>query len=71
MQKNDQTEFKSNLSEIKKGGKKHRSKEQKNKLYNIECFTKQGTRLLNFLMSILQWYLKQNLMQLKQQDLKY
>ena len=33
--KNDQAEFKSYLNEIKKGNKKHRSKEQKASLYNI------------------------------------
>ena len=38
--KNDQAELKSNLSETKKGIKKHRSKDQKNIL---KCFTKQGT----------------------------
>ena len=67
--KNDQAELKSNLSEIKKG-KKHRSKYQKNTII-LKCFTKQGTWLLNFLMIILQWYLKQNLKQLKEEDLKY
>ena len=34
--KSDQAEIKSNLSEVKKGNKKHRSKVQKNTLYNIE-----------------------------------
>ena len=34
-------------------------------------FTKQETMLLNFLMIILQWYPKQNLKQLKVQDLGY
>ena len=49
--KNDQAEFKSNLNEIKKGNKKHRSKEQK-KMHCIilKCFTMKGTVLLNFLM---------------------
>ena len=75
--KNDHAEFKSNLNEIKKGNKKLRLREQKNALYNIEMLykarrvTKQETLLLNFLMIILQWYPKQNLKQLKQQDLKY
>ena len=40
MQKNDQTEFKSNLSEIKRGNKKYRPKEQKNTLHNIEVLYK-------------------------------
>ena len=38
--KNDQVEFKSNLTEVKKGNKKCRSKEQKNTLYNIETLYK-------------------------------
>ena len=63
--------FKSNLSEIKKGNKKHRSKEQKTHYITLKCFTKQGTVLLNFLMIILQWYMKQNLKQLKEEKLKY
>ena len=36
----------------------------------LKCSPKQGTVLLNFLI-ILQWYLKQNLKQLKEQDFKY
>ena len=36
----------------------------------LKFFTKQGTKLLNFLMIILQWYLKQNLKQIKEQELK-
>ena len=36
----DQTEIESNLGEIKKGSKKHRSKEQKDTLYNIEMLYK-------------------------------
>ena len=39
---------------MKKGNKKHRSKEQKNALYNIEILYKERTVLLNFLMIILQ-----------------
>ena len=34
--KNDQAEFKSNVSEIKEGNKKHRLKEEKNTLHNTE-----------------------------------
>ena len=52
--KNDQTIFKSHLGKIKKGNNKKKSKEQKNALYNIEMLYKQETRLLNFLMIILQ-----------------
>ena len=54
--KNNQAEFKSNLSEIK-------NMDQKSKKIHcviLTCFTKQGTALLNFLMTILQ-----NLKQLK------
>ena len=52
---NDQINFKSSLGEIKKGNNKKRSKEQKNALYTIlTCFTNQETRLLKFLMIILQ-----------------
>ena len=45
---NDQAEFKWNLSEIKKGNKKDRSKEQKIHYKKLKCFTKQVTVLLNF-----------------------
>ena len=38
--KNDQGEFKSDLNEIKKENQKHRSKEQKDSLYNIEMLYK-------------------------------
>ena len=34
----------------------------------MKCFTKQGTRLLNFMMSILQWYLMLKIKQLKKQN---
>ena len=76
--KNDQIKFKSNLSEIKKGNNKKRSNKQKKKEkkkthYTILiCFIKQETRLLNFLMSILQWYLKRKIKQkIAVSDLKY
>ena len=46
--KNYQTEFKSNLSEIKKGNKKHRSKEQKYTLYNIEMLYKARNKVAEF-----------------------
>ena len=58
--KNDQAEFKLDLNEIKKkGNKKHRSKEQKTSLYNIEMLYKARNSVIIFLMIILQWYLKQ------------
>ena len=38
--KNNQEKFKTCLGEIKKGNKKHRSKEQRNTLYNIEMLYK-------------------------------
>ena len=49
---------KSSLGEIKKGNNKKRLKEQKTHYTILTCFTKQETRLLNFLMNILQWYLR-------------
>ena len=44
--KNDQAEFKSNLDELKKGNRKHRSKNQKNTLYNIEMLYKARTKVI-------------------------
>ena len=38
--KNNQEKFKSYFGEIRKGNKKHRSKEQKNTLYNIDMLYK-------------------------------
>ena len=55
--KNDQEKFRTDLSEIKRGNKKHKSNEQKKKktLYTIlTYFTKQEKRLSNFCMIILQ-----------------
>ena len=49
--KNDHIKFKSNLSEIKKGNNKKRSKEQNNALTNIDTICKM--RLLNFMVIIL------------------
>ena len=46
--RNDQAEFKSNVSEIKKGDKKHRSKEQKNTLHNIEMLYKTRNSVVEF-----------------------
>ena len=65
--KNNQIVFKSHRGEIKKGSNKKKSKEQKNTLYDIEM---QETRQLNFMMIILQWYLRQKIKELKEQDLK-
>ena len=55
MWKKDQEDFEKDLGEVKKGNP---SITQENKL-------------LNFLMTIFQWCLKQKLKQLKEQDLKY
>ena len=52
--KNNQEKFKSYLGEIKKGNKKHRSKVQKTLRIILKCFTKQETKLLNFMIIILQ-----------------
>ena len=49
--KNNQEDFKSYLGEIKKGNKKHKSKEQKKLCTILKCFTKQETRPLNVMMS--------------------
>ena len=51
--KSNQVKFKSYLGEIKKGNKKHKSKEQKTLCTTLKCFTKQKTKLLNFMMIIL------------------
>ena len=48
MQKNYQAEFKSNLNKIKKGKKKHRSKEQKHVLHNIEMLYKARNSAIEF-----------------------
>ena len=46
--KNNQEKFKSCLGEIKKGSKKHRSKAQKNTLYNIEILYKARNEAIKF-----------------------
>ena len=46
--KSDQAEFKSNPNEIKKGNKKHRSKEQKNAFYNNEILYKVKNSVIEF-----------------------
>ena len=50
---NNQAKFKLNLSEVKKGKKKDQ-RCKKTLCIILNCFTKQGTRLLNFMMTILQ-----------------
>ena len=53
--KNDQTRFKSNLSEIKKEKNNRLKEKSKRTQYTLfKRFTKQGKMLLNFLMIILQ-----------------
>ena len=69
------------MGEIKKGNNKfgrNKKRKQQKKIkekkahYTIlKRFTKQETRLLIFLMIILQWYVKQKMKQLKEQDSKY
>ena len=46
--KNNQDKFKYYLGEIKKGNKKHRSKVQKNTLYNIEMLYKARNEAIKF-----------------------
>ena len=46
--KNGQAEFKSNLNEIKKGNKNHRSNEQKNVRHNIEMLYKASNSVIEF-----------------------
>ena len=46
--KNNQQKFKSYLREIKKGNNKHKSKEQKNTLYNIEILYKTRNEAIKF-----------------------
>ena len=46
--KNDQENLKSDLNEIKKGSKKHRSKEQKNALHNIEMLYNARNAVIKF-----------------------
>ena len=46
--KSNQEKFKSYLGEIKKGNKKHKSKEQKNTLYNIEMLYKARDEAIKF-----------------------
>ena len=46
--KNDQEDFKSDLNEIIKGNKKHKSKEQRNSLYSIEMLDKARNSVIKF-----------------------
>ena len=68
--KSNQAKLKSNLTEVKKA---HKIEQQgkKTPCIILKRFTKQGTRLLNFMIIILQWCLKQNLKQLNEQYLNY
>ena len=53
--KNNQERFKSNLSEVKKAHRGRTKEQEKKTLCTIlKCFTKQETRLLNFIMIALQ-----------------
>ena len=51
--KNNQAKFKSNLREVKKHTKTEQKSKEKSCII-LQCFTKHGTRLLNFMMIILQ-----------------
>ena len=73
-EKNDQIRIKSSLGKIKKETAKKDQKSKKMRYTILTCFTKQETRLLKFLMNILQWYLKEKIKQRITQvvkDLKY
>ena len=52
--KNNQEKFKTYLGEIKKGNKSIDQKSKKILCTTLKCFTKQETKLLNFMMIILQ-----------------
>ena len=67
----DQIKFKSDLGEIKKWNKKIDQKSKKTLCIILKRFTKQEKILLNFIMIILQWYLKQGMKKSREQDLKY
>ena len=60
--KSNQKDFKEDLKEInKRNMKKTKNQKGKKTLCTImKCFTKQKKRLLNILMIIFQWCLKQN-----------
>ena len=47
--KSNQAKFKSNLSEVKKQHTKIEQKSKETPCKILKCFTKQGTRLLNFM----------------------
>ena len=53
MQKNNQEKFKTYLGDIKKGTKNIDQKNKKTLSTTLKCFTKQETKLLNFMMIIL------------------
>ena len=69
--KNDQIRLKSSLGEIKKETTKKDQRSKKTHYTILTCFTKQETRLLNFMMIILHWYLKQKIKpKMKQQKVR-
>ena len=68
MSKKIQREFKSDLSEIKRG--RCKSEEQESVLKNIEVLYKVREKYQYFLMIILQLYLKLDLRQLMKKDSK-
>ena len=68
--KNNQEKFKSYLGEIKKETKNIDQKCKKTLCVILKSLTKQETKLLNFMMILLQWCLKQNIEQLKEQDVR-
>ena len=46
--KNDPDKFRLNLSEIKRGNKKHKSNEQKNSIYNISMLNRARNSVIKF-----------------------
>ena len=69
--KNDQAKCKSSLAEIEKVNKKTYIKRENNTLYNIEMLYKARNGVIKFLIIILERYLKRNMKQPKEHDLKY
>ena len=59
------------MREIKKGNKKHRSREQKNALYNIEMPYKVKNQAIKFHDGYSLMMPEEKKKQLKEQDLKY
>ena len=76
--RNDHIKFTSDQAEIKKRNKKRSKGKKKTHYTKLKCFAKQETRLFNFLMIILQLYLKLKIKQLekimkqpKEKNLRY